>query len=165
MKFLILWFTLSFSFSVLSLSVGYVNLDEVLKKTKEGRSIQNKVKKEFEKRRSQIQKREKKIQEEKMKLDQEAGLLSDSERRKRAQKMQQQIVEFQQSVQTNQKELSEYEMRLVTNLVQKMEPIIGKIAEKKKISRVERLTENIFWVPSEYNLTSQVVQSYNKKYK
>ena len=165
MKFLILLFALGFSFSVLSLSVGYVNLDEVLKKTKEGRSIQKKVKKEFETRRSQIQNREKKIQEEKMKLDQEAGLLSDSERRKRAQKMQQQILEFQQSVQTNQKELSEYEMRLVTSLVQKMQPIIGKIAEKKKISRVERLTENVFWVPSEYNLTAQVIQSYNKKYK
>lgn len=164
MKFFILVFILSAGFAEAA-QVGYVNLDQVLQETKEGKKLQKKVKEEFESRRSKIQKKEKKIQEAKMKLDQEAGLLSDSEKRKRAQRMQMQIVEFQRSVQANQKELSDYEMQLVSNLVDKMKPIIGKIAEKKKLSRVERITENILWVPSDQNLTRTVIRNYNKKHK
>ena len=164
MKFLTLFFILSAGFTGIA-KIGYVNLDQVLQETKEGKGIQKKVKKEFESRRSKIQKKEKQIQEEKTKLDQEAGLLSDSEKRKRAQKMQMQIVEFQRSVQTNQKELSDYEMKLVSSLVEKMRPIIGKIAQEKKVSRVERLTDSILWVPSDQDFTSQVIRRYNKKYK
>ena len=144
---------------------GYVHLDTVLKKTKEGRSINKKLEKEFENRRSQIQKREKKLQEESVRLESEMALLSDSEKRKRAKQMQQKAMEYQKFAEASQREMAEYQKQLVSNLVKKMEPVIAKIAKKQDLTKVNQLTPETLWVRSDLNITNDVVTAYNKTYK
>ena len=145
--------------------VGYVQLDTVLQKTKEGRSINKKLEKEFENRRSQIQQREKKLQDESVKLESEMALLSESEKRKRAKQMQQKAIEYQKFAEASQREMSDYQKKLVASLVEKMKPVIAKIAEKKDLTMVNQLTPESLWVRSDLNITEEVVKAYNKRYK
>ena len=144
---------------------GYVNLDQVLQKTKEGKTIKQKLEKEFNSRRNAMQKRERKLQEDKMKLDSEMSLLSEAEKRKRAQKMQMQFIEFQRDVESNRKELSDYEVRLVSSLMDNMKPLVKKMAKEKKLNKVERITEDVLWVEESLDLTADVIKAYNKKYR
>ena len=164
MRFLSFFFILVYCFPVFS-KVGYVDFDQVLQKTKEGRSVKKKLEKEFSTRQGQLQKREKKLQEERQQFESESSLLSDSEKRKRAQKLQLQFVEFQKKVEMSQKELQEYQMNLIKNIVEKMRPILGKIAKDKGYVRIDKFSENVLWVSDEVNLTDSVIKAYNKKYK
>lgn len=164
MKFLSLCFILVYCFSSFA-KVGYVNFDQILQKTKEGRSLKKKFEKEVASKQSQLQKTEKKIQEEREQFESESGLLSDSEKRKRAQKIQMQLMEFQKRYEISQKELQEYQMRLIQNIVDKMKPILGKVAKDKGYTRIDRMSENVLWVSDDVNLTKSVIKAYNKKYK
>ena len=163
MKFLIIA-GLSF-FCFLSFSkTAYVSFERFFEKTEEGQSIRKKVKKEFESRRSKIQKREKQLQKEQMELNSEAGLLSDSEKRSRFQKMQKKMMEFQRSLENNERELEEYRTRLITGMENNLKPVLAKIAKDKKLTKVERMTKNVLWIPKDADITNAVVRAYNKKY-
>jgi len=161
MKFLTLFLTLIISGSVFA-DVGYVNIEKILTDTKAGKEIQKKVNKELESRRSSIQKKEKELQDQKLKFDEDASLLSESEKRRRAQQMQMKLAEFRQSVQMNEQELIEYRIKLVTGLINDLKPVMGRVAQEKKLTRVERLTEDILWVPEGQNLTSEVIKASRK---
>jgi len=164
MKFLLLCFILVYSFPAFS-KVGYVNFDQVLQKTKEGRSVKKKLEKEFASKQGQLQKTEKKLQEERQKFESESGLLSDSEKRKRAQKLQMKFVELQKKFEISQKELQEYQMRLINNIIEKMNPVLGKIAKDKGYMRIDKLSEDVLWVSGDMDITDDVIKAYNKKYK
>ena len=163
MKFLIIAGLSLFCFFSFS-QTAYVNFEQFFEKTKEGKTIRQKVKKEFESRRSKIQKREKQLQKEQMELNSEAGLLSDSEKRSRLQKMQKKAMEFQRSLENNERELEEYRTRLITRMEDNLKPVLAKIANDKKLTKVERMTKNVLWVPKDADITDIVVRAYNKKY-
>ena len=156
MKFLSLFFVFIYCFSAFG-KVGYVDFDQVLQKTKEGRSLKKKFEKEVAEKQGQLQKTEKKIQEEREQFESESSLLSDSEKRKRAQKIQMQLMEFQKRYEISQKELQEYQMRLIKNIVDKMKPVLGKIAKDKGYTRIDRMSENVLWVSDDLNLTQTVI--------
>ena len=158
MRVLILFLSLCVSFSVFA-EVGYVDIEKVINGTKVGKDIQKRVNKELENRRSAIQKKEKELQDRKVKFDEEASLLSDTEKRKRAQEMQIKLAEFRQSVQINEQELLDYRMKLITGLIDDLKPVIAKIAKEKKLTRVERLTEDVLWVPTDRDLTTAVIKA------
>lgn len=145
--------------------MGYVDFEKVLSKTKEGKRIEIKLKKEFESRKKSIQKREKKLQAEQMKLRSEASLLSESEKTNRIQQMQQKAMEFQRSLEVNQRELDGYKNRLINSIRDKMKPILKKIAKSKGFELIERKTEKTLWIKKELDITNVVIKSYNKKYK
>ena len=97
MRFLSFCFICIYCFSAFS-KAGYVDFDQILQKTKDGRSLKKKLEKEFSSRQGQLQKTEKKLQEERQQFESESSLLSDSEKRKRAQKLQIRFVEFQKKL-------------------------------------------------------------------
>ena len=76
-----------------------------------------------------------------------------------------QFMEFQKRYEMSQKELQEYQMKLVKNIIEKMRPILGKIAKDKGFTRIDRSSENVLWVSDDVNLTKSVIKAYNKKYK
>ena len=164
MKFLSFFLILIYCFSAFS-KVGYVNFDHVLQKTKEGRSLKTKIEKEFSSRQGQLQKTEKKLQEGKQQFESESSLLSDSEKRKRAQKLQMQFVEFQKKVEMSQKELQEYQLRLINNIIEKMRPILSKIAKDKGYTRIDKISPDVLWVSDDVDVTGSVIKAYNKKHK
>ena len=164
MKFLFFLALSVFCFSGFS-QTAYVDFDKVFEQTKHGRSIRAQFQKELESRRNIIQKREKKLQEEQMKLNSEASLLSDSEKRKRVQKMQQQAMELQRSLESNERELEEYKNNLIVSMEKNLQPILAKLAKKHGLSKIERLTKVILWIPKEKDFTAQVIKAYNKKHK
>ena len=164
MRFLFYVFILIYCFPVFS-KTGYVDFDQILQKTKEGRSVKKKLEKEFAERQGQLQKTEKKLQEQRQQFESESSLLSDSEKRKRAQKLQMRFMEFQKKLEISQKELQDYQMKLIKNIVERMRPILGKIAKEKGYVRIDKFSEDVLWVSEDVNLTDSVIKAYNKKYK
>ncbi len=145
-------------------NVGYVDFDQVLKKTKGGKSITSRFEKEVIKKQGELQKQEKSIQKEKDKLDAEINLLSDSEKRNRAQKFQMRIAGYERLKVNFQKELSEYQQKLVFGIVKNLKPVVRKIAKEKKYTAVKRLSPDTLWVDPSLDITKEVIKAYNKKY-
>ena len=145
-------------------NIGYVDFDRILQKTKGGKSVTGKFEKEVIKKQSEIQKKEKAIQKEKEKLDSEMNLLSDSEKRNRAQKFQQRIAEYERYKMNIQKELNEYQQKLIVSIIKNLKPVIQKIAKEKKYIEVKRLSSDTLWVDSSLDITAEVIKAYNKKY-
>lgn len=71
------------------------------------------------------------MRDQKLKFDEDASLLSESEKRRRAQQMQMKLAEFRQSVQMNEQELIEYRIKLVTGLINDLKPVMGRVAQEK----------------------------------
>lgn len=165
MKLLIPFLIASCAFYTIGEDKAYVNFDELLSKTNAGRNIEKKLKKEFESLRSSIQKREKQLQKKQEKLQSEASLLSESEKRRRLQKIQQEALEYQQVVEQKKRELDEYRNKLILEVKDRVTPIVAKIAKDKELKIVYRMTDQVLWVKPQMNITASVVRAYRKKYK
>lgn len=163
MRFLSIFIILIYCFSAFS-KVGYVDFDQVLQKTKEGRSMKKRMEKEITSKQEQLQKAEKKLQEERQQFESETSLLSDSEKRKRAQQLQMKLLEFQKKYEISQKELQDYQMKLINNIITKMRPVLGKVAKDKGYTRIDKLSADVLWVSEDLNVTDIVIKAYNKKY-
>lgn len=145
--------------------IAYVNFEQVLSKTNAGKTIEKKLKKEFENLRKNIQKREKELQDKQRKLQAEAGLLSDGEKGKRIQSLQRQAAEYQQIIEQKKRELEEYRGKLLFDIKKRLEPVAAKIAKKKSVDVVKRITEDTIWVNPKLDITKLVIKAYKRKYK
>ena len=160
---ILVFFLIVHCFSAFS-ATAYIDFDQILKQTKGGRSVTSRFEKEVIKKQSELQKQEQVIQKEKNKLDEEMRLLSDSERRKRAQKFQMRIAEYERSKMGVQKELNEYQQKLIVGIVNKLKPVLASISKQKKYTEVKRLSPDTLWVDPSLDITKDVVRAYNKKY-
>ena len=145
-------------------TTAYVDFDQILKKTKGGRSVTSRFEKEVIKKQGELQKQEQAIQKEKNKLDEEMSLLSESARRNRAQKFQMRIAEYERLKMNVQKDLNEYQQKLIIDIVTKLKPVLRSVAKKKKYTEVKRLSPDSLWVDPSLDITKEVVKAYNKKY-
>jgi len=159
---LVFLFTL-FSASALAQSnVAYVDLQEALLSSKDGKNIKSKLEKLAKKKKAAIEKAQADLLKEKEALEKQAEMMSEKVRREKAMAFQGKLAQLQESVAVSQRELAEEEARLSKPIMNKIRKEVESIAKERGYDLVlEKGT--ILYGSSDRDLTDELVKRLNKK--
>ena len=150
------------------LKLAFVDLRRALNETTEGKKAMDKLTTLKNKLQVKIEKEEKKIMDMKESLEkqQKQGILNKDALQKKAEEYYQSVQELQQSYMRYQKELSTKEADLTQDILLKMQKIIEDIGRAEGYTMIyDRSSGAVVWAPAHLDLTDQLIQKYNAKFK
>ena len=156
--------TLLFSFPAFS-KVAIVDVQKVLTNVKEGKRVMGQLKSKFEQKQKLLKKDEATIKKLQESLAKQSAVLSDKAKIKKQREMQEKMVKYQQKTMGYQKEIQQMEQKLKIPMINKIQGVVGEVSKKEGFEMTfERGTAPIFMKVST-DITSKVIQAYNKKHK
>ncbi|MBN2342908.1 MAG: OmpH family outer membrane protein [Deltaproteobacteria bacterium] len=152
--------------SAKEVKIAFVDLRRALNETNEGKRAMKKLQKEKDKLQKKIDKKEESIMKMQDKLKEQQSILSQEALQKKAQEYYQAIQELQQSYAQFQQELAQKEMKATQDILVKMETIVAEMGKKDGYTMIyDRSVGAVVWAPAHLDLTDQLIQLYNEKYK
>lgn len=143
--------------------IAVVDLQRALNETEDGRRAKARLKKLFEKRQQQLDKSQNSLKQQKEQIEQLIATKAPEKTiQERAASYQKQLVELQSTYMEFQRELAEQEGRLTREIIARMESILRRLGQSDGYTLIlERNEGGVVWVPSNLDLTDQVIQRYN----
>ena len=144
------------------LKVGYVDVQRALMETSEGQSAKKKLKTMFEAKQKELDERQEELKKLKTDLDKQRSLLKPDVVSQRERDLQQKFLQLQETYVRLQKELSEKEATMMKPILEKMNGVIGKLAQTDNFSIIlEKSQSSILWARPHLDLTNEVIRQYN----
>tara|TARA_E500000178_G_scaffold356715_1_gene437825 strand:- start:13583 stop:14101 length:519 start_codon:yes stop_codon:yes gene_type:complete len=156
---LILFFSVS-SVCWAESKLGFVRVNEVIRKADIYKKAEDKLKKEFASRDGELKKMGAKLKKLVSKFEKEQAVMSSSDK----QKMQREIKNFERDLQRKQREanedLNQRKSEELAGVVEKARAVIKQIAEEEKF---DLILENSVYASPKIDITSKVIKALNAK--
>jgi outer membrane protein len=145
-----------------SVRIAVVDLQRALNETEDGRRAKTKLKTLFKRRQVALDKQQNEVKALKEEIETKISVWNDETKQRKIQEYQEKLVELQQTYVEYQRELAEAEGRYTREILARMERILRRIGQTDGYTLiVERNEGGVMWVPSNLDLTDQVIQRYN----
>ncbi len=153
-------------FSADSVTIGVINIQQVLDSIKEGKRVTSKLKKSFDNKKKTIKKEEEKLKKKRDDLMKQASLLSAEARGKKERELQADFMKLQQQTMGYQKEIQKQEAELKKPILEKIKKIVDQVSQKSGVDfTVEVSASPVVFAKSKKDLTEEVIKIYDSKYK
>jgi len=147
-----------------SKTIGYVDMQQVIEKSKLGQQAQRTLRKKFKGKQQELAKEQQSIRQLQETLDKDKVLMSKEELSKRTAAIRKRRKTFQQQVAKFQKELAQEETRLANRVLEPAPAIIAAVARDKRVSVVfERRQSGLLYIDKGLDLTAEVVKRLDAK--
>ena len=157
---------LSSSMSFAVSKVGLVNIKLIVSSINEGKAVQDTLKKSFESKKKLIKEQEDKIVKLQQTLQKQSKVLSEEAKAKKFGEIQQKVAATRKQTQQFQKEIQKQESELMKPIMDKLTKVIESISAKEKVDMTFELSASpLVYVAEKVDLSQQVIEAYNKKYK
>ena len=148
------------------IKIGYVNLQRALNEVAEGQAARSKLKAQFEKSQQQLDKEQEALKAKKEELDKKRLAMDEATLREKSTQLDQELMRVSNLYARMQKELAEAEQRATREIFDKMQKLVGQIAEQQGFTYVFEANESgIVYGPPSLDLTNDLVRRYNDTYK
>lgn len=145
--------------------LGYVDLQRALREVGEGQAATTKLKAELDKKKAEFEAEQKRLREDSMVLDRQASAMSEEVRVEKMKALQGRLMAMSEKGQKLQVELVEKERVELKKLFDKMDAIIAAIAQREGLTMVfEKTDSGLLYSPASFDLTNELVRTYNEKY-
>lgn len=144
--------------------IAVVDLQRALNETEDGRRAKAKLKRLFKQRQQQLDKAQNELKQQKEQIEQliKTKAVNEQQLQERAAEYQKALIELQSKYMEYQRELAEQEATLTREIIARMERILRRIGQADGYTLIlERSEGGVIWVPSNLDLTDQVIQRYN----
>lgn len=167
MKNIILLVLVTLSFNAFSeVKVGVINIQQVLDSIKEGKSVNTKIKKAYDKKKVQVKNDENKLRKKRDELLKKASFLSKDARMKKEKELQENFLKLQQKTMEYQKDIQKLEANLKKPILEKVKKIVDQVSKEAGVDfTVEVSASPVVYVKSQIELTKKVISIYDKKHK
>ena len=164
MKKLIILITICFqNFAWANFKAAYIDMQTAIQSTSSGKKAKKSLEKEFNKKKEQLKKKEGALKKEADAFEKKRMVLSEKMRAETQASIQKKMIEFQQELQTSQMNIQKKERELTTPILEKIQKIIKKIAEKKDYSMVfEKNSQAVMWAKANLDITQEVIKEFEK---
>jgi len=144
--------------------IGYVNMQEVIDKSKLGRQAHETLKEKFGDKRQELAKEQQAIHQLQQTLDRDKALMSQKELDKKTAEIRERKKKFQQKLTQLQKAVAQEENKLAQRILEPAPAIIAAVAEDKQVSVVfERRQSGFLYVDEGLDLTAEVIKRLDAK--
>ena len=144
---------------------GYVDMREAFNKTSQGKRTNSQLDKKVAKIRKQIKSKEEKLRKDQNQLEKDMPLLSEKERARKIQNLQQKFVESKRQIESKQLELQQLEGKLRNPIIARLNKVIAEVAKKGNYTVIRDKSFGVLWIKKDTDLTKKVYTRFNKKYK
>ncbi len=149
-----------------TLSVGYVDMQQVLEQSKLGKRLQEQLRKEFEPRARAFAQDEQQIQALRQALERDKALMSKDQLAKKEKEIQGRIEDYQKKTQPLQQELMKVQQEKGREIVAPARAAVNAVAARKKLSMVvEHSQAGMLYIDPSLEITSDVIQELDAKTK
>ena len=162
-KFLVfplLFFSTNIAIAADSVKIGYVKVEEVIRKATISKAAESKLKNEFAKKDAELQKLGSELKKKVEIFDRDQAILSNDEKKK----IQRDMSEMERDLQRKQREaredLNQRKNEELAAVVEKARVVIKTIAKKEKF---DLIVENAVYAAPSINITDKVIKALNAK--
>jgi outer membrane protein len=149
-----------------AITVGYVNMQEVLEKSKLGKRAQETLKQKFGPKSQEFAKEEQAIRQQQQTLERDKPLMSKDQIKKKEDELKKKVEEFQKTAGGTQQELAKEQQKLAQAIVGPAQEVVQALSKEKKMSLVfERSQAGLLYVDSALNLTDEVIKRLDERAK
>ena len=161
--FLIIFFSI-ISISKSSENIAYLDLDNIVKNTKAGKSIINKLKVSKDSALKKFEQKEKALKKVEEDLNKQKNVLSKEELKNKVLNFRKEISSFRSEREKLINNFNEKKIQEFQKFFKKITPIIGKYVEEKKIDIVLD-KKNIFLANKNNDITNEIIKLIDEKIK
>lgn len=142
--------------------IAVVDLQRALNETEDGRRAKRQLKRLFKRRQQDLDKAQNELKKMKEDIEKQKNVLSRQALQKRLEEYQKVFVELQTTYVEYQRELAQKEGQLTKRILERMQAILRRIGQAEGYSLIVEANEGgVVWVPTNLDLTDQVIQAYN----
>jgi outer membrane protein len=142
--------------------IAVVDLQRALNETEDGRRAKARLKRLFKQRQQDLDKRQGELKALKEDIERNIELWSQETKQRRLEEYQKAFVDLQQQYVEYQRELAEREGEATQEIVARMERILRRIGQSDGYTLIlERNEAGVMWVPTNLDVTDDVIQRYN----
>ncbi len=143
-------------------NIAVVDLQRAMNETEDGRRAKARLKRLFKRRQQELDSRQNELKKMKEDIERQQEILSKDALAKRLEEYQKAFIELQSTYVEFQRELAEQEARLTKRILERMQEILRRIGQTEGYTLIVEANEGgVVWVPSNLDLTDQVIQRYN----
>lgn len=142
--------------------IAVVDLQRAINETEDGRKAKERLQSLFAKRQEGLDQKQKELKSLKEQIDKQQSVLSREALQKKVESYQQSLAELQQVYMEYQRELAAKEGELTQKIIERMERILRRMGQSQGYTLIlERSEAGVVWVPSNLDLTDELIQKYN----
>jgi len=165
-KLSVLAITLSLAVPTLAaaadLKLGYVDYQRVMLEVDDGKAAKTRLQKWLESRQKEIDAEQEVLRKEKETLDKQASAMSEETRIQKATDLQKKIYDLAQKWEKSRSEAAERERKEMEPIIARIDDVIKTIADREGLGMVfEKRDSGLVFALSQYDLTNEVIRSYN----
>lgn len=149
--------------SAAELKVGFVDVRKAVEATKAGQKAKKDLEADFKKREKELQKLADDVKKMNADYEKKSLVLSDEAKLKKQQEIQEGMTKYNLEVKKNTDDLRKKEQELMEPILQKMQEVISRIAEKEGYSLIIQNREIIAYASKDSDITDKVVKEFEKK--
>ncbi len=156
-------------FSIISISkssenIAYLDLDNIVKSTKAGKSIINELKASRDKALKKFEQKEKALKKVEEDINKQKNVLSKEELKNKILDFRKEIASFRKDREKLNNDLNKKRIQELENFFKKINPIIAEYVEKKNIDIVLD-KKNIFLANKNNDISNEIIKLINEKIK
>jgi outer membrane protein len=144
--------------------IAYVDLQRALAEIEEGRNAKARLKKKFDEKQKQLDQKQDELKKEEENLEKSGQLMNEDKKREKMLELKQRVLEVTNYWQKAQKELSDEERAVTSEIFAKMNAIIQTIAEADGLNMVFEKNAGLLYAPPSMDITNELVRKYNAKF-
>ena len=142
-----------------AINLGYVDMQQVLEKSKLGQRAQATLKEKFGPKQEEFAKEEQAIRQQQQSLERDKPLMSKDQIKKKEEELQKSIEAFQKSAGATQQELVKEQQKLGQAIVGPAQEVVQALSKEKKMSVVfERQQAGLLYIDGGLDLTKEVIK-------
>ncbi|MCA9600477.1 MAG: OmpH family outer membrane protein [Polyangiales bacterium] len=143
--------------------IAVVDLQRAMNDTEDGRKAKAELQRLFKKRQEELDAKQNGLKKMKDDIEKQKDVLARDVLQKKFETYQKQFVELQTVYVEYQRELAGKEAQLTKGILERMQRIVQRIGQANGYTVVlEKSEGGVVWVPSNLDLTDEVIQRYNK---
>ena len=147
------------------LKVGYVDLQRALSEVEEARSAKARLQSSVNAKQKELEKEQDALRKEKETLDKQMSTMNDEARRAKQTEFEGKYLALMQKLEKSKAELAESEQRELQPILQRMQQVIGQVAQREGLTLVLDKNSGLLYAPPSLELTNEVVRLYNDQFK
>lgn len=148
-----------------TLKIGVIDVKKVIKNSKYGQEVMNKLQQKYNELSAKIQEKAKKIQALKDEIEKKSSLWSQEVKEKKQSEYQKMLRELKTMQEDAQYEMKEYEKKMLDPVFKELEKVIDEFVKVEKYDLIlEKNQPGIYYVSEELDLTQRIIDLFDKHY-
>jgi outer membrane protein len=148
--------------SVASSKVAVVDMQKAIQSTEAGKKAKKELETEFEKRKKELQKKEADLKKMSEDLEKKKTVLSEEVLNKKQGEMQEQMMQYRESLNKNQMEIQKKEQDLTHPILDKMRKVIADTAKASGYTVVLEASAGVLYADPASDITDSVIKAFEK---